>query len=156
MKLALFALAVGFGTSSLAAQATPRVATTLTGAELSALETVRQAVWVDWFSGDTLALSRVLGSELVAISAGAPHWQSLHQTMTASADFHAKGGRLVSVAFDSALTHRFGDVVVMFSHYTVVTENADQRSTQQGRATEVFVRTNVRWVHTSWHLDRGT
>lgn len=106
-------------------------------------------------SGDTLALSRVLGPELVAISTGAPHWQSLRQTMTSSADFTAKGGKFVSVAFDSAMSHRFGDVVVMFSHYTVVTKNADKRSTQTGRATEAFVKTHGRWVHTSWHLDRG-
>jgi ketosteroid isomerase-like protein len=156
MKLAGLALALLTVTSPLAAQAAPRVTATLSAAELNALETVRKAVWVDWFSGDTAALHRVLAPELVAVSAGAPHWQSLSQSIASSADFRAKGGRFVSVAFDSAMTHRFGDVVVMFSHYTVVTENADKRSTQKGRATEVFVRTNGRWVHTSWHLDRQT
>jgi SnoaL-like domain len=154
MKLAGLAFALAAGSSLLVAQAAPRVTTTLAANELTALETVRTAVWVDWFSGDTAALSRVLGPELVAISAGAPHWLSRPQTIAASADFKAKGGKFVSVAFDSAMTHRFGETVVMFSHYTVVTENADKRSTQKGRATEVFVRANGKWVHTSWHLDR--
>jgi hypothetical protein len=154
MKAAQFALALLAGTSPLAAQAAPLVTATISATELTTLETVRKAVWVNWFSGDTAALHRVLGPELVAVSAGAPHWQSLGQTMAASADFKAKGGKFVSVAFDSAMTHRFGDVVVMFSHYTVVTENAGSRSTQRGRATEVFVWTSGRWVHTSWHLDR--
>jgi hypothetical protein len=154
MRVAGFALALLAGPSALAAQAAPRVTATLSAAELTTLETVRKAVWVDWFSGDTAALHRALGPELVAISAGAPHWQSLGQSIAASADFKAKGGKLVSVSFDSSMTHRFGEAVVMFSHYTVVTENADRRSTQKGRATEVFVRTNGRWVHTSWHLDR--
>ncbi len=156
MKAARFALTLLLfaATAPIAAQAAPRVATTLSGAELTALETVRKAVWVDWFSGDTAALHRVLGPELVAISGGAPHWQSLGQTIASSADFKAKGGKFVSVAFDSAMTHRFGDVVVMFSHYTIVTENLGERSTQRGRATEVFVRTSGKWVHTSWHLDR--
>lgn len=153
MKVAGLALAFVAGTSLLGAQAAPRVTTTLSAAELTALESVRKAVWVDWFSGDTAALHRVLAPELVAIGGGAPHWQSLGQSLASSADFKATGGKFLSVAFDSAVTHLFGDVVVMFSHYTVVTENAGARSTQKGRATEVFVRTNGRWVHTSWHLD---
>ena len=154
MKVAGFAFALLLGTSPLAAQAAPRVTAALSAADVTALERVRRAVWVDWFSGDTAALRRVLAPELVALSPGAPHWQSLGQTIAASADFKAKGGKFVSVAFDSAMTHRFGDTVVMFAHYAVVTENAGTRSTQKGRATEVFVWTNGRWVHTSWHLDR--
>lgn len=154
MKVARFAFALFVTTSPLTAQAAPRVTATLSAAELTALETVRRAVWVDWFSGDTAALRRVLAPELVAISGGAPHWQSLGQTIASSADFKAKGGTFVSVTFDSAMTHRFGDVVVMFSHYTVVTKSGSTPSTMKGRATEVFVRTNGRWVHTSWHLDR--
>lgn len=156
MKVAGFALRLLpllFVASSLAAQAAPRVTTTLSATELTALEAVRKAVWVDWFSGDTMALRRVLGPELVAISAGAPYWQSLNETIAASAKFKAGGGKFVSVGFDSAMTHRFGETVVMFSRYSVVTENAEGRTTRKGRATEVFVRTNGRWVHTSWHLD---
>ena len=57
----------------LSAQVAPHVATTLPAAELTTLEAVRKAVWVDWFSGDTAALRRSLAPELVAISPGAPH-----------------------------------------------------------------------------------
>ena len=155
MKLAAVALALTAAAAPLSAQAAPRVATKLAGAELAALEAVREAVWVDWFSGDTAALHRVLGPELVAIAAGVPHWHSLEQSLAASADFKARGGKFVSVSFDSTLTHRFGATVVMFSHYAVVTESSGKRQTQQGRATEVFVRSNGRWLHTSWHLDEA-
>jgi len=151
--IALRLLPVLFATSSLAAQVAPRVTTTLAATELTTLEAVRKAVWVDWFSGDTTALRHVLGPELVAMGAGAPYWQSLNETIAASARFKAGGGKFVSVGFDSAMTHRFGETVVMFSRYTVVTENTEGRTTRKGRATEVFVRTNGRWVHTSWHLD---
>ncbi len=132
-----------------------RVASKLPAAELSALEAIRKDVWVHWFSGDTAALRRVLGTELVAIGPGVPHWQSLSESLAGWVKFKESGGRFVSVGFDSATIHRFGEVVVMFARYTLVTENAGKRSTQTGRATEVFVRTNGRWVHTSWHLDRG-
>jgi len=137
----------------LSAQVAPHVATTLPAAELTTLEAVRKAVWVDWFSGDTAALRRSLAPELVAISPGAPHWQSLQESIAGSAKFKADGGRFVSVAFDSSMIHRFGDAVVMFSHYTVVTAGSQGQRTQKGRATEVFIRSNGRWVHTSWHLD---
>jgi hypothetical protein len=153
MKIAACALALVSAASPLSAQAAPRVAMTLSGTELADLEAVREAVWVDWFSGDTASLRTVLAPELVAISAGAPHWQSLDESLAASAGFQANGGKLVSVSFDSTLTHRLGETVVMFSHYRVVTERGGRRQTLTGRATEVFVRLNGRWLHTSWHLD---
>jgi hypothetical protein len=157
MKLAtLITLACVSAASPLLAQAAPRVARTLSSTELADLEVIRAAVWVDWFTGDTASLHRVLGPELVAISAGTPHWQSLDETLASSAGFKANGGKLVSVSFDSTLTHRFGETVVMFSHYTVVLESGGQRQTQKGKATEVFVRSNGRWLHTSWHLDQET
>lgn len=153
MKIAALALVLAALANPLSAQAAPRTAMTLSGAELAGLEAVRQAVWVDWFSGDTASLRRVLGPELVAISAGVPHWQSLEVSLRASADFKSRGGTLASVSFDSTLTHRFGETVIMFSHYTVITESGGQRQTHKGKATEVFVRANGRWLHTSWHLD---
>jgi len=137
----------------LAAQSAPRVTGTLPAAELAVLDKIRRGVWVDWFSGDTAALRRSLGPELVAISPDDPHWQSLDAAIAGSAGFRASGGKFVSVKFDSTTVHRFGEVVVMFSHYAVVMDHSGTRSTQKGRATEVFVRSNGRWVHTSWHLD---
>lgn len=157
MRVPGFVLVCFVATTPLAAQpAATRVAGDLPAAELSVLEAIRKDVWIQWFSGDTAALRRVLGPELVAISAGEPHWSSLDQSLRASAQFKESGGRLVSVAFDSSTIHRFEDVVVMFSHYVVVTEHQGNRSTLKGRATEVFVRSHGRWVHTSWHLDDHT
>ncbi len=132
----------------------PRVTATLPPAEQKALDTIRRDVWVNWFRGDTAALRRVLGPELVAISNDSAHWQTLDESIAGSATYVTGGGKFISVAFDTTLTHRFGEAVVMFSHYTLVTERGGQRSTQHGRATEVFVRSGGRWVHTSWHLDR--
>lgn len=137
---------------SLAAQPAPRVATTLAGAERAELLRVRKDVWVHWFTGDTAGLRRVLAPELVAISPDSPDYQSLATTIAGSADFAKSGRKLESVAFARDSIHRFGDVVVMFSRYTVVTSGRNA-FTQQGRATEVFVRRASRWVHTSWHLD---
>ncbi len=135
-----------------AVHAAPRVSTPLSATDRAELEAVRKAVWTDWFGGDTAALRRVLTPELVAISTDAAHWKGLPETLRESATFRATGNTLVSVEFDSTTTHRFGDVVVMFSHYTVVTRARETDSAQHGLATEVFVRSGGRWVHTSWQL----
>jgi ketosteroid isomerase-like protein len=131
----------------------PRVTGTLPSAELADLERIRRQVWVDWFSGDTAALRQVLPPELVAISPDSPTFQTLEQTLAGAARYHATGAQLERVAFDSMQVHRFGDVVVLFSHYVVETRRDGRTGIQKGRATEVFVRTGGRWVHTSWQLD---
>jgi hypothetical protein len=152
----ILALALGLavsGSNRAVAQAAPRVTGSLPAAELAALEGIRKDVWVHWFTGDTAGLRRVLPPELVAISPDGTPWQTLEQTVEGSLKFKAAGNSLVSVGFEGTTVHRLDAVVVMFSRYEVVTERAGQRSTQRGRATEVFVRKDGRWVHTSWHLD---
>ena len=153
MKLIASLLAAVVSTTTLRAQPAPHVAASLPAAELATLDRIRKGVWVNWFAGDTAALRRVLTPELVAISPDVPHWQNLEQTLAASAGFKAGGGQLLSVDFDSTTVHRFGDVVVMFSHYRLALMHDGQRTTQKGRATEVFVRHRGRWMHTSWQLD---
>ena len=153
MKTLALIAGLAAAATTLSAQAAPRVAQALPAAERAELERVRKAVWVDWFSGDTAALHRVLAPELVAISPSNPLWSSLGDMLAASADFKAKGNTLVSVNFDTTVVHSFGAVALMFSTYAVKTKNNGQESTQAGHVTEVFVRSGGRWVHTSWHLD---
>lgn len=155
MKLALaLALVAGVGQKGVLAQSAPRVTSSLTASDLTQLETLRKQVWVDWYAGNTEALRRSLGPELVAITPGSEDWKSLEESIAASAKFKAEGGTLKSVTFGGTTTHRAGDVVVMFSHYIVTTANkGGEEERQHGRATEVFVRHNGQWVHTSWHLD---
>jgi ketosteroid isomerase-like protein len=155
MKVLVLALTLSAGAVPLTAQAAPKVGGTLPAAELTALEALRKDIWVQWFTGDTAALRRELSPELVAVSPDGPHWFTLQQSLDGSARYKASGAQFLSVDFDSSMVHRFGDVVVMFSHYTVVTEKSGKRSTTRGRATELFVRNNGKWVHTSWHIDEA-
>jgi ketosteroid isomerase-like protein len=147
-------IAVPFS-ASIAAQSAPRVATTFSPGELAELERVRRQVWLDWFAGDTASLRRVLGPELVAVGPDSPHWQSLGETLAASAWFKESGGRLLEITFDSTVVHRLGDVAVMFSHYAMRTSRSGAVAARQGKVTEVFVRQRGRWVHTSWHIDNA-
>lgn len=157
IAIALVATSIVLASTRASAQAAqtpaPRVTSTLPAAELKALESERRDVWVNWFTGDTAALRRSLGPELVAMSTGARYWQTLDESLASSVKYKADGNVFVSVEFDSTKIHRFGETVVMFSRYHVVTSKDGSRSDLRGRATEVFVRVGKRWVHTSWHLD---
>lgn len=136
-----------------APRSAPRVTTTFPASELGELEWVRKQVWVDFFAGDTTALRRVLAPELVAVGPDSPHWQSLDEALAASSRFKEGGGRLVGITFDSTVVHRFGDVAVMFSRYSLRTSHDGVVNEREGKVTEVFVRRRGRWVHTSWHID---
>ena len=153
MKVPHFLLVLLALAPPLAAQAAPPVATSLTKGELKTLETLRRDVWIQWFAGDTAALRRVLVPELIAISPDSELWQGLEQTLEGSARFKAGGGSLAALEFSNTTVHRFNDVAVMFSRYSMHLLRNGQHSEQSGRATEVFVRVADEWVHTSWHLD---
>ena len=156
MKVLALAVALAVVTSNpLAAQAAPRVAGTLPAAELASLEALRKDIWVQWFTGDTASLRTELAPELVAVSPDGAHWLTLQQSLDGSARYKASGAKFQSVKFDSTMVHRFGEVVVMFSHYTVLTEKGGKESVLKGRATELFVRNKGKWVHTSWHIDEA-
>jgi ketosteroid isomerase-like protein len=49
----------------------------------------------------------------------------------------------------------FGDTAILYSQFLYQTEANGNRSTSSGRATEVFVRRNGKWVNVGWHLDSG-
>lgn len=153
MKVPQFLLAMLAATPSLAAQTAHRATTPLPQREVDALETLRRDVWVHWFGGDTAALRRVLAPELVAISPDSELWQDLEASVAGSARYKANGGSLAAVEFSNTTVHHANGVVIMFSRYAAHLVNNGAHTEQKGRATEVFVKSNGAWVHTSWHID---
>lgn len=154
MKVPQFLLAVLAATPPLAAQSAPRATSPLPQREFAALESLRREVWVDWFAGDTAALRRTLGPELIAISPDSELWQDLDATIAGAAGFKAGGGSLAALEFSNTTMHHANGVVIMFSRYAMHLSRNGQHSEQTGRATEVFIKVGGAWVHTSWHLDK--
>lgn len=62
------------------------------------------------------------------------------------------GGRLVSLQFDSTSIDLRGNVAVVQSTYRLVLEEGGAPVSRSGRATEIFVRENGRWVNPFWYL----
>lgn len=115
---------------------------------------VREAAWRAWFGGDVAALAAMLPPEFISFSTRGDELGDLAATLAASRAWAASGGRLERLAFPLTRAQRYGDVVVLYSVYeATLADGAGKESVLRGRATEVFVRREGRWLHPSWHLD---
>ena len=135
------------------APATPP-APTPTAAVDPALLAVRETAWRAWFAGDEAALAPMLPDEFLGIGTSGTEMADRAHTLAASRAFHESGGRLVRLAFPQTRAQQYGDVVLLYSLYEATLVGGDgKETTLRGRATELFVRRDGRWLHPGWHLD---
>ncbi len=113
----------------------------------------RRAVWIAWLNNDVKTLQQLVPPDTIVISTGEPKWKGQKDELQESADFHAKGGRLIRLEFPHTEVQMFGDVAVTYSQYVLEIEVDGKRTTQSGRVTEVFVRRNGHWTNPGWHTD---
>lgn len=134
---------------------TPVQTSQLNPGERAELLKTREAVWRAWFTNDRQALEKFLPDDVIGINSGEEKWDTRAIALEGAAQFAASGGRLVRLEFPHTEIQRYGDVTVLYSLYTTETETHGQRTVTSGRATEIFVRRNGRWLNTGWHLDSG-
>jgi ketosteroid isomerase-like protein len=146
--LTLSLLSLALTTSALAGDPVSR-------AERERLLTIRRSIWDSWFANDQARLKEMLPAETIAINNGEAAWQNRAQVIAAAQGFQANGGKLISLRFPKTEIQRYGDVVVFYSLFEMTTETGGKQSTTRGRATEIFVRKNGRWLNSGWHLDSG-
>ena len=101
------------------------------------------------------ALEREVPPETIAISASETKWENQKEIIQGAADFHAAGGKLLRLEFPRTEIQRYGDVAMLYSQYVLETEMNGKRSTEAGRATEIFVLRDGRWVNPGWHTDKN-
>ena len=121
-------------------------------AELLAL---RERVWYAWFGNDQKALEAVMPPETVTISAGQADWHDRAGVLESSRAFAASGRKLTRLAFPRTEIQAYGDTAFVYSLYEFDLEGPQGKSSAAGRATEIFVRKDGRWIHPGWHLDSG-
>lgn len=115
---------------------------------------VREAVWRSWFAGDIQTLEKLVPQNSIAINSGEEKWQNQAEIFQEATQFHASGGKLISLQFPHTEIQRFGNVAVLYSNFQYEIETNGKRSSSSGRATEVFVLTNGQWTNPGWHTDR--
>ena len=135
-------------------KATPNAAsatsTTIDDATRSQVLAARDAIWRAWFANDTVALARLLPRSTTAGEGGG--WETRDEILEGSRRSASSGRRLVGIRFDDTRLHAQGNVVVVFSTYTMELEDKGQRSTVSGSASEIFVRTDGVWQNPFWYL----
>jgi len=115
----------------------------------------REAVWRAWFANDQARLEKVIPEETVAINAGEEAWQGQSEVLESARQFAASGARLVRLDYPRTEIQLFGDVAILYTSYVFEVEAGGERQVSSGRATEVFVRRDGRWVNPGWHMDSG-
>lgn len=106
-----------------------------------------------WFAGDIKSLRGLVPVETIVISSDEREWKNQEKVLQSAVDFHAQGGKLVRLEFPRTEVQHFGDVAIVWSNFLVETEMNGKNSVSTGRASEIFVRRNGRWLNPGWHTD---
>lgn len=125
--------------------------TPLTDAQKAPILAAREAVWRAWYGGDTKALAELLPPELITLHSGGTDFGSYESIVTGSEKF-AKGGKLVRLTFPRTEFQRYGQTVIIYTTYELDIEQDGKTRTERGKATEVFVRRDGKWLNTGWQL----
>ncbi len=123
--------------------------------EKAELLAVRDSAWYAWFGNDQAKLTELLPEDALTIGAGEPAWRDRAGVLRAAADFAARGSKMTRLVFPRTEVQAYGDTAFVYSLYEVDLDGPSGKRTLSGRATEIFVRQNGRWIHPGWHLDSG-
>lgn len=107
----------------------------------------RDRVWRAWFEGDSAGLAQALPAAMVGMG------ETTGQIIANAISFRADGNRLVGVSFTDSEFMLTDSMAVVVSNYRVETMRNDTTSVRRGRATEVFIRVDGRWVNPYWTLN---
>ena len=130
-------------------------ATSLDAKSKADLLATRELAWRAWFGGDKATLEAMLPAEFIGVGWGEGPWSSKTESIAGSQEFANNGGKLTSLDFPKTEIQAYGDVAFVYSTYKVTFTAGGQDVVQEGRATEVFVKRNGKWLHPGWHLDSG-
>ena len=125
----------------------------LSPADKKELLEAREAVWRDYFSNNRARLEESLPPELIAINPGGKDWANRDQVLAGSKAFADAGGKLTRLEFPKTEIQVYGNVALIYTEYLYVTEVTGNSQTHSGRATEMFVVRNGKWVNVGWHMD---
>lgn len=113
----------------------------------------REAVWRAWFTGDIAALESLLPDELITLEPGQNGWGTRTSVIEASRRY-AQGGnaKLTKLEFPRTEMQLYGRAVIIYTTYLFEAESGGRHQRESGKATEIFVFRNGKWVNSGWQL----
>lgn len=124
-------------------------------AERDSLLHTREDAWRALFANDSNRIAQYFPAETLGINAGEESWADFKAVKAGSQAFVNSGSKLVRLEFPRTEIQRYGDVYIIYSLYTLETEQGGKHSVLSGRVTEVFVKRNGKWINPGWHMDSG-
>jgi hypothetical protein len=115
----------------------------------------RDTVWKVWFDNDQATLEKILPKKVIAINNDQQSWEHRAEILNSANQFATSGGKLVRLHFPHVETQFFGDVAILYSTWEAETDVQGKHEVSSGRATEIFIYRNGRWLNAGWHLDSG-
>ena len=115
----------------------------------------REAVWRAYFANDRAKLEELLPEELIAIDDG-EKWATREDVLSGAKGFVEHDGKLVRLEFPMTEIQVYGYTAIVYSKYLYEIKMDGKQFTRTGRATEMFVQRQGKWLNTGWHLDSGT
>ncbi len=97
----------------------------------------------------------MLPEELIAIDDG-EKWSTREDVFAGAKGFVEGGGKLVRLEFPQTEIQVYGYTAIVYSKYLYEISTGGKQFTRTGRATEMFVRRQDKWLNTGWHLDSAT
>jgi ketosteroid isomerase-like protein len=115
----------------------------------------REAVWRAWFTNDQAKLEQLIPEDVITIDNGSDAWGNRASVLEGAKRFAESGAKLVRLEFPRTEMQVYGRTVIIYTTYVYELERNGQTSARSGRATEIFVLRDGKWVNPGWHLDSG-
>jgi hypothetical protein len=115
----------------------------------------RESVWRAWVADDAKLLRLLVPVDTIVFSAGDKKWKNQADVFREADEFRHSGAKLVRLEFPRTRIQHFGEVAMIWSDYVIETQSGGKPSLSSGRATEIFVWREGRWVNPGWHTDEA-
>lgn len=113
----------------------------------------REAVWRDFFANNSAHLQESIPAETIAINPGEKEWDGQKQILASAKQFADSGGQLTRLEFPRTEIQLYGSVALIYSDYLYEIKINGNTNQHSGRATEMFVNRDGKWMNVGWHLD---
>jgi hypothetical protein len=118
-----------------------------------ALLEAREAVWRAKFLEDP----SLIPPEAIGIVEWTDEWKHRDDVIAGAKTAVANGLKITRLEFPKTEIQLFGDTAVLYSTYIYEAEFSGRSAgLETGRATEIFVLRNGKWLNAGWHIDSGT
>lgn len=115
----------------------------------------REKVWRAWFTNDKAALEKAIPEEIIIISPGQGDLKHRAEVLESSERFVKNGSKLVRLEFPKDEIQVYGSTIILYTTYLFEVETNGKRQITAGRATDMFVVRDNKFVNVGWHLDSG-